>query len=87
MTEASKRQQVLERLRRERDELRVQMELGKAEFRDEWTELEKKWERLESRLSGAAKEAKESSEDVGAAFGVLTDELAQAYRNIRSRLS
>ena len=86
MTEASKRQQVLERLRRERDELRVQMELGKAEFRDEWTELEKKWERLESRLSGAAKEAKESSEDVGAAFGVLTDELAQAYRNIRSRL-
>ncbi|NGP52589.1 hypothetical protein [Thioalkalivibrio sp. XN8] len=86
MTEASKREQVLERLRRERDELRVQMELGKAEFRDEWSELEKKWERLESRLSGAAKEAKESSEDVGAAFGVLTDELAQAYRNIRSRL-
>lgn len=86
MTEASKREQVLERLRRERDELRVQMELGKAEFREEWTELEKKWERLESRLSGAAKEAKESSEDVGAAFGVLTDELAQAYRNIRSRL-
>jgi hypothetical protein len=86
MNEASKSQQLLNKLRQERDELRVQAELGKAEFRDEWAELEKKFAKLEGRLSGAAKEARESSEDVGAAFGVLADELGQAYRNIRARL-
>lgn len=86
MNEASKSEKVLARLRQERDELRLQAELGKAEFRDEWQELERKFEKLEGRLSGAAKEARESSEEVGAAFGVLADELGQAYRNIRARL-
>jgi hypothetical protein len=86
MNEASKSQQILAKLRQERDELRVQVELGKAEFRDEWQELEQKFQKLESRFSGAAKEARESSEEVGAAFGVLADELGQAYRNIRARL-
>lgn len=86
MNEASKSRQVMNKLRQERDELRVQLELGKAEFREEWEELEHKFARLEGRLSGAAREARESSEDVGAAFGVLADELGQAYRNIRARL-
>jgi hypothetical protein len=86
MTEASKRKQVLDKLRQERDELRLQMELGKAEFREEWEQLERKWERLEGRLAGAAEEAREASGEVGAAFGVLADELGQAYRRIRARL-
>jgi BMFP domain-containing protein YqiC len=86
MNEASRRQQVFDKLRQERDELRVQVELGKAEFRDEWQELEHKFENMEARLSGVAREARQSSEEVGAAFGLLADELGQAYRNIRARL-
>lgn len=86
MTEASKRAQVIDKLRQERDELRLQLELGKAELRDEWEAVERKWERLEGRVSGAAEEAREASGEVGAAFGVLADELAQAYRRIRARL-
>ena len=86
MTEATKSAKVFARLRQERDELRLQAELGKAEFRDEWQELERKFQKLEGRVSGAAKEARESSEEVGAAFGLLADELAQSYRNIRARL-
>jgi hypothetical protein len=86
MNEATRSQKAFARLRQERDELRVQVELGKAEFRDEWEELEHKFENLEARVSGATKEARESSEEVGAAFGILADELGQAYRNIRARL-
>lgn len=86
MTEATKSAKVLAKLRQERDELRLQAELGKAEFRDEWQELERKFHKLEGRVSGAAKEARESTEEVGAAFGLLADELAKSYHNIRARL-
>ncbi|NIR79399.1 MAG: hypothetical protein GWO00_13825, partial [Gemmatimonadetes bacterium] len=42
--------EVVERLRRERDELRVKVRLGTMEARDEWQELEEKWKSLESRV-------------------------------------
>lgn len=86
MTEASRRQQVMDKLRQERDELRLKVHLGKAEFKEEWDALECKWEHLEGRMEGAAEEAREASREVGAAFGVLTDELGEAYRRIRARL-
>ncbi|HRP87442.1 MAG TPA: hypothetical protein PLS34_07975 [Gammaproteobacteria bacterium] len=86
MTEASRRRQVVEKLRRERDELKLKMHLGKAELKDEWEALERKWERLEGRMEGAAEEAREASREVGAAFGVLADELGEAYRRIRAKL-
>lgn len=87
MTEESRQKQVMERLRRERDELRLQAELGKAEMKDEWEALEKKWGHLEHRMAAVAGEAREASQDVGAAIGLLLDELGEAYRRIRGRLS
>ena len=86
MTEATRQQQIMEKLRQERDELRLQMRLGKAELKEEWAELERKWEHLEGRMADVAGEAREASKGVGAAFGVLADELAEAYRRIRSKL-
>jgi len=86
VTEASRQKQIMEKLRQERDELLLQMRLGKAEFKEEWAELERKWEHLEGRMAGVAGEAREASKEVGAAFGVLTDELAEAYRRIRRKL-
>lgn len=86
MTEATRRQQVLDKLRQERDELRLKLHLGKAELKDEWESLERKWEHLEGRVAGKAEEARESTREVGAAFGVLSEELGEAYRRIRARL-
>jgi seryl-tRNA synthetase len=86
MTEASRRRQIMEKLRQERDELKLKIHLGKSEMKDEWEALERKWERLEARLEGATEEARDASREVGAAFGVLTDELGEAYRRIRARL-
>lgn len=87
MTEESRQKQMMERLRRERDELRVQAELGKAEMKDEWEALEKKWGQLEHRMAAVAGEARDASQDVGAAIGLLMDELGDAYRRIRHRIS
>jgi predicted nucleic acid-binding Zn-ribbon protein len=86
MTEASRRQQAMDKLRQERDELRLKLHLGKAELKDEWETLERKWEQLEARVAGARDEAREASKEVGAAFGILADELGQAYKRIRARL-
>jgi predicted nucleic acid-binding Zn-ribbon protein len=86
MTEASRRQQAMDKLRQERDELRLKLHLGKAELKDEWETLERKWEQLEARMAGARDEAREASKEVGAAFGILADELGQAYKRIRARL-
>ena len=86
MTEASRQKQVMDKLRQERDELRLQVRLGKAEFKEEWEGLERKWEHLERRMAGVKDEARETSREVGAAFGILADELGEAYRRIRARL-
>jgi hypothetical protein len=86
MDEQAKRQQILDKLRQERDELRVRLHLGKAELKDEWEALEKKWERLEARMAEAAEGARETSREVGATFGVLSEEIGEAYRRIRARL-
>jgi len=86
MTEASRRQQAMEKLRQERDEIRLKLHLGKAELKEEWAALEHKWEHLEGRMAGVRHEARETSREVGAAFGVLADELGEAYRRIRGKL-
>lgn len=86
MTELSRQQKAMGKLRQERDELRLQVHLGKAELKEEWEGLEHKWETLEARMADAAGEARDASQDVVAAIGVLTDELGHAYRRIREKL-
>lgn len=77
---------MVERLRQERDELRVRAHLLKAELRDEWDEVEGKWEHVESRLEHLAKNAKDSGEDIGAALSQVGEEIARAYRRMRDAL-
>lgn len=77
---------VLARLRTERDELRVRAHLARAEAREEWDRLERKWGDLEAKAAAARKEAKAASGDVRSAFDTLAHELARAYRRIRRQL-
>lgn len=86
MRSETNNRELIARLRTERDDLRVRMHLAKAELKDEWASLEKKWERLENRLSQARTEAKAASKGVGSAAGNLAEEIASAYRRIRDRL-
>jgi hypothetical protein len=75
--------QELERLR---DELAVRMHLAKAEARDQWEELEKKWEHFRARLEVVGRAAGESAEDVGDALELLGSELKRGYARIRKLL-
>ena len=76
----------LEDLKRERDLLRVQLHLGKAELRQEWDKLEEKRLKLREegdRLSGATREA---GGDLARAASRLASELKASYACLREHL-
>ena len=75
--------ELIDRLKQERDELRLQSHLFKAELRDEWEEVESKWRYLEHRLETLAEDAKESAGEIGGAIRQVGDEIAEAYRRMR----
>ena len=76
----------IEKLRELRDELRVQAELGRAELRDRWHELEQGWHQLEGRLKLARDSAREDSQNVREAARLLASELRDSYEHLRKRL-
>jgi len=76
----------IDRLRELRDELRVQAELGRAELRDRWQELEKSWHQLEGRLKLARDSARADSQNVREAARLLASELRESYEHLRKRL-
>ena len=78
-----KLEKLVEELRQARDELQVQMHLAKAEVKDEWDELEGKWEDFHAHSSRVGQEAGEAAEEVGDALQLLGEELRKGYRRIR----
>lgn len=67
----------------QRDELRVKLHLAKADARDEWEELERKWAEAQGKFAQVQKAAGESGEDVEAAARLLGEELLKGYERIR----
>jgi hypothetical protein len=77
---------LLERLRRERDELRVRMRLAKLDLRQDWDALEHKWRTVRVKSGGALREARGAGREVGAAAGAVLAEIREGYRRIRDAL-
>ena len=73
---------MIQTLKQQRDELRVQMHLGQAEAKREWEEMEAKWHQLEAKLAAAQDEAKAAGGDVVDATSRLGNEIAKAYSRI-----
>lgn len=73
-------------LKRLRDELEVQIHLGKAEAKDEWERLEEKWQELKAQGKAVAEAADESAKNVGSALEIVAEELKDGYQRIRKLL-
>lgn len=67
----------------QRDELRVKLHLAKADARDEWEALEKKWAEAQAKFAQLQKAAGESGEGIEAAARLLGEELLKGYERIR----
>jgi len=77
---------LVEEVRRQRDELRVKIHLAKADARDEWQELEKKWEQFSARAGAVGGEAEEAAKDVLSAAKGVVEEIKRGYERIRGAM-
>ncbi len=85
--EAKKRlNDLLDELKQERDHLRVRTHLLTADLKQEWEEVELKFQRVEDRFAHLRSSVKESSEDVAVATNLLAEEIANAYRRFRNTI-
>lgn len=70
-----------------RDELKVQMHLAKAEFRDEWNhKLEPRFWELKTKLDRFEEASVETAMELRSAVKLLIDELQNGYERIRKSL-
>jgi hypothetical protein len=78
--------ELMEKLKQRRDELSVQMHLGKAEAKDLWQETEDKWRHLRSQLDKIDDTTGDAAKDVGAAAMLVAEEIKQGYERLRKLL-
>ena len=78
---------MMAKLKRERDELALKMHLGKKEVAAEWEKLEAKWNHLKTVKGPPIKEAAaETARGVGSALEAAATELEKGYEKIRKIL-
>ncbi|MCK6425814.1 MAG: hypothetical protein L6Q75_12055 [Burkholderiaceae bacterium] len=76
-------QAMVDRLRQERDELRLKLHLATAEARDEWDKVEAKWTEVEARLPQVKAELRDGGQNLRAALDLVTEEISSRYERIR----
>jgi len=79
-------EELLESLKQQADEIRVQLHLAKAEVRDEWVDVEQKLDELKSKADEIRKEAGEASVDVLEAAKLVGEEVRHGFARIRKLL-
>jgi len=81
-------------IKRQRDELKLKIHLGKKDAQDEWNNLESKWKDVEQKtqpLTGAVQEAASTAGEqaknvTGAALDLAAKELKAGYEKLRKLL-
>jgi len=70
-------------LKRLRDELRLQLHLGKAEAQEEWDKAEAKWDQLRKEVPKIDDAREDALGAISDGTRKLLDEIRQAYGRIR----
>jgi hypothetical protein len=76
----------LEGLRQLRDEVRLQIHLGKADAREAWDEVEKRWHHLEAKLRVVREGSREDLGEIRTTAKQLAREIRDGYRHVKSLL-
>jgi hypothetical protein len=78
---------LITKLKRERDELALKVHLGKKEVVSEWEKLETKWNQIKTVKGPPMKDAAaETARGVGSALELAAEELKKGYEKIRKIL-
>jgi predicted nuclease with TOPRIM domain len=83
-------EELVESLKQQRDELRVQMHLAQLETREEleaeWKALEKKWEEIKPKLDAIRNETAASSKNIFSALALIAEEIEEGYKRVKKHL-
>ena len=77
---------LIDDIKRQRDEIRVQLHLAKLEAKEEWERLEIKWDHVRGKMDIVGREAGKAVEEVGAALHLAAEELQRGYERVRKLL-
>ena len=78
---------LLEKLKSERYELKLKLHLASMEAKEEFEEAEKNWDILKVKAAEIADDSKETSEEFIAKAKIVGEELKDAYSRISKRLA
>jgi hypothetical protein len=73
-------------LRELRDEMKLQLHLGKADAKEAFEGIEKRWQHLEGKLKVLREESKDDLAQIGEAAKLLTQEIRDGYRHLKKLL-
>ena len=78
---------LVEKLKTERDEIKVKMHLASMEAKEEFSEEEVKWQQVKVKMAEIADDAVDTSEEYIAKAKIVGDELKDTYSRIIKRFS
>ena len=78
---------LLEKLKSERDEIMLKLHLGSMEAKEEFEDADKHWDALKNKAAEIADDSKETSEEYIAKAKIIGEELKEAYSRISKRLT
>ena len=78
--------ELIESLKQQRDELALQMHLGKAEAKDEWERVQEKLDKLSDDFEPIKDAVGESAEGLLTSLGLVADEIKDSFHRIRKAL-
>jgi biopolymer transport protein ExbB/TolQ len=81
-----KLEEILKDLARRRDEISLKLHLGKAEAKEEWEKLEKKWQAAKAQSKTLAGVVGESAQNVASALELTLGELKKGYERVKKML-
>jgi hypothetical protein len=79
MTDTGK---IVQEIKTLRDEVTLKIHLGSKDLKDQWDELEKKYEEALSKMK-----LEETAEGIGAAGELMLDEIKSGYKRIKTSIS
>lgn len=79
----SRLDELIEALKRQRDELALKIHLGKADAKDEWERLEKRLAELNEQSKPFQGVVGDTARGVGSALDLAADELKKGYDRLR----
>ncbi|NOQ37011.1 MAG: hypothetical protein GQ569_14160 [Methylococcaceae bacterium] len=74
-------------LKTERDEIKLKLHLASMDIKDEFENVEKKWDEVSQKAVDIADDSKETSEEFIGKVKIVGEELKGTYERISSRLS